>query len=71
MDLTQKLIELSEKGYEDITLSESNLVKLIGQVSHEFPLLVGDKKMWIHLKPGKDILVETDIGVNGISLPIE
>lgn len=71
MDLTQKLIELSEKGYEDITLSESNLVKLIKQVSHEFPLLVGDKKMWVHLSPGDGILVETDIGENGISLPIE
>ena len=69
MAITEKLNELSKQGYEDITLSESNLVKLINCCSADCPLLIGGRKMWIHVDNNiENILVETGIS---FGIPVE
>lgn len=70
--IKDQLINLARNGYEDITLSERDLVELIKQCSADFPLLIDrkeDKKMWLHINnSSKKILVETDIGAEN---PVE
>lgn len=61
----EELIELSSKGYEDLTLSSENLINFINKYSSEFPILVGDNEVWVHINNNiSEILFETDIGEN-------
>ena len=70
-DFKIKLTELSEIGYEDITISESDLIELFKRHSTELPILIGDNKVWIHINNNVDkILIETDISENTIELEI-
>lgn len=62
-----KLKELSNNGYEDLSLSETKLIEFIKKYSSEFPLLIDGNEVWIHIQndiPNDDILFETDIGEN-------
>ena len=62
-----KLIELANNGYEDLSLSETKLIEFIKKYSSEFPLLIDGNEVWIHIQnniPNDNILFETDIGEN-------
>jgi hypothetical protein len=64
MTVKKQLLELANKEYEDITIPRSRLVEFIETHSCDFPILVGSKKMWIHINDcctdGR-IMVERDI----------
>jgi len=62
-----KLTELANNGYEDLSMSETKLIEFVKKYSFEFPLLIDGNKVWIHIQnniPNDDILFETNIGEN-------
>ena len=67
-----KLEKLVNDGYEDLTISKQNLIKLIEKHSHNIPLLINNRKVWIHFTESDKIFVECDISDgSGIELNIE
>ena len=48
-EVYNQLYDLTEHGYEDLTISENNLVDLFKSFSHNIPILINDKKIWIHI----------------------
>jgi hypothetical protein len=69
-----QLIELAGKGYEDISIPKQRLVEFFEELSCEFPILVNNKKVWIHPINCDDtderIMVETEIA-NGDEVFLE
>jgi hypothetical protein len=65
-----QLKNFAKRGYEDLTLSEANLIHFFRKYGSEFPLNVDGKKVWIHLDNHvEDLLLETDIGAeNSITI---
>jgi hypothetical protein len=41
----EQLEKLVKEGYEDLTISKQNFVKLIEKYSHNIPLLINDRKV--------------------------
>ena len=56
-----KLINLVKDGYEDLWISKDNLVKLLSENSHNIPLLVDGRKVWIHFHDINQTYIERDI----------
>jgi hypothetical protein len=70
--MENKLTKLINNGYEDLTISKQNLIKLIEKHSHNIPLLINNKKVWIHFTESDKILMECDISDgSGVELDIE
>ena len=68
----EQLEKLVKEGYEDLTISKQNFVKLIEKYSHNIPLLINDRKVWIHFTESDKILIECDISDgSGVELNIE
>ena len=68
----EQLETLVKEGYEDLTISKQNLIKLIEKYSHNIPLLINGRKVWIHFTESDKILVECDISDgSGVELDIE
>ena len=68
----EQLEKLVKEGYEDLTISKQNFVKLIEKHGHNIPLLINDKKVWIHFTESDKILMECDISDgSGVELDIE
>ena len=68
----EQLEKLVKEGYEDLTISKQNFVKLIEKHGHNIPLLINDKKVWIHFTESDKILMECDISDgSGVELNIE
>ena len=68
----EQLEKLVKEGYEDLTISKQNLIKLIEKYSHNIPLLINGRKVWIHFTESDKILVECDISDgSGVELDIE
>jgi hypothetical protein len=68
----QQLENLINEGYEDLTISKQNLIKLIEKYSHNIPLFINNKKVWIHFTESNKILMECDISDgSGVELNIE
>ena len=57
----EQLEKLVKEGYEDLTISKQNFVKLIEKHSHNIPLLINNRKIWIHFTESDKILMECDI----------
>ena len=71
-EIGNKLTKLINNGYEDLTISKQNLIKLIKKHNHNIPLLINNKKVWIHFTESDKILVECDISDgSGVELDIE
>ncbi len=67
-----KLEKLVNDGYEDLTISKQNLIKLIEKHSHNIPLLINNRKVWIHFTESDKIFVECDVSDgSGVELTIE
>jgi hypothetical protein len=43
--MENKLTKLIESGYEGLTISKQNLIKLIEKHSHNIPLLINNRKV--------------------------
>ena len=70
--LENKLTKLVEEGYEDLTISKQNLIKLIEKHSHNIPLLINGRKVWIHFTESDKMLMECDISDgSGVELDIK
>jgi hypothetical protein len=68
----KQLEKLVAQGYEDLTISKQNLIKLIDEYGHNIPLLINDRKIWIHFTESDKILMECDISDgSGVELNIE
>jgi hypothetical protein len=68
----EQLETLVKEGYEDLTISKQNLIKLIEKYSHNIPLLINGRKVWIHFTESDKILMECDISDgSGVELDIE
>jgi len=68
----KQLEELVNDGYEDLTISKQNFITLIEKYGHNIPILINNKKVWIHFTESDKILVECDISDgSGIELNIE
>ena len=68
----EQLEKLVKEGYEDLTISKQNFVKLIEKHGHNIPLLINDRKVWIHFTESDKILMECDISDgSGVELNIE
>ena len=68
----KQLEKLVNEGYEDLTISKQNFIKLIEKYSHNIPLLINDKKVWIHFTESNKLLMECDISDgSGVELNIE
>ncbi len=68
----QQLENLINEGYEDLTISKQNLIKLIEKYSHNIPLFINNKKVWIYFTESNKILMECDISDgSGVELNIE
>jgi hypothetical protein len=68
----QQLENLINEGYEDLTISKQNLIKLIEKYSYNIPLFINNKKVWIHFTESNKILMECDISDgSGVELNIE
>jgi len=72
LKMENKLTKLIDNGYEDLTISKQNLIKLIKKHKHNIPLLINNKKVWIHFTESDKILIECDISDgSGVELNIE
>jgi len=70
--MVTKLTKLIDNGYEDLTISKQNLIKLIEKHKHNIPLLINNKKVWIHFTESDKILLECDISDgSGVELTIK
>ena len=68
----EQLETLVKEGYEDLTISKQNLIKLIEKYSHNIPLLINGRKVWINFTESDKILMECDISDgSGVELDIE
>lgn len=68
----EQLEELVNDGYGDLTISKQNFITLIEKHGHNIPLLINDKKVWIHFTESDKILMECDISDgSGVELDIE
>ena len=68
----KQLEELVDDGYEDLTISEKNLIELIEKYNHNIPLYINNRKVWIHFTESDKILMECDISDgSGVELNIE
>ena len=68
----KQLEELVNDGYEDLTISKKNLIELIEKYSHNIPLYINNRKVWIHFTESDKILMECDISDgSGVELNIE
>jgi hypothetical protein len=68
----KQLEKLVNEGYEDLTISKQNFIKLIEKYSHNIPLLINGKKVWIHFTESNKLLMECDISDgSGVELNIE
>ena len=68
----KQLEKLVEEGFEDLTISKQNLIKLIEEYSHNIPLLINGRKVWIHFTESDKLLMECDISDgSGVELNIE
>ncbi len=68
----KQLEKLVNEGYEDLTISKQNFIKLIEKYSHNIPLLINGKKVWIHFMECDKLLMECDISDgSGVELNIE
>ena len=70
--MENKLTKLVDNGYEDLTISKQNLLKLIEKHSHNIPLFINGRKVWIHFTESNKILMECDISDgSGVEVNIE
>jgi hypothetical protein len=68
----KQLEELVNDGYEDLTISKKNLIELIEKYSHNIPLYINNRKVWIHFTESNKIFMECDISDgSGVELNIE
>ena len=68
----KQLEELVNDGYEDLTISKENLIKLIENYGHNTPLFINNRKVWIHFTESNKILMECDISDgSGVEVNIE
>jgi|TARA_R110000822_G_scaffold214820_3_gene349784 hypothetical protein len=68
----KQLEELVNDGYEDLTISKKNLIELIEKYSHNIPLYINNRKVWIHFTESDKIFMECDISDgSGVELNIE
>ena len=68
----KQLEELVNDGYEDLTISKENLIKLIENYGHNIPLFINGRKVWIHFTESNKIFMECDISDgSGVELNIE
>ncbi len=55
--LKEQLEELASRCYEDLEIPKNKLVKFFEENSHNFPILIGDRKVWIHLLDDGDEII--------------
>jgi hypothetical protein len=68
----KQLEELVNDGYEDLTISKENLIKLIENYGHNISLFINNRKVWIHFTESNKILMECDISDgSGVEVNIE
>ena len=68
----KQLEELVNDGYEDLTISKKNLIELIEKYSHNIPLYINNRKVWIHFTESDKIFMECDISDgSGVEVNIE
>lgn len=60
--IPDEITNLINQGYEDLTLSESSFIEFMKRYSYEIPLLIDNKKVWIHIDNRFDVpILELDI----------
>jgi hypothetical protein len=68
--LTEGVIKENEQPYTDE--SKKNLIELIEKYSHNIPLYINNRKVWIHFTESDKIFMECDISDgSGVELNIE
>lgn len=55
------LEKYSKMGYEDLSISKENLIKIFDEHSHLISLNIAGRKVWVHLTEYEQTWIETDI----------
>lgn len=60
-NFVKDLEKYSKIGYEDLSISKENLIKIFEKYGHLISLNIAGKKVWVHLTEYEQTWIETDI----------